>query len=436
MNRLYGAVPVLVVLLTSRLWGQQYGWTVVARPDSVYGLNAVCFVDSSHGWCASALRIYRTTDGGVTWKTGTQPYEPAFLYDLSFSDTQLGWAVAAIGGAMIWRTTDGGLSWIDQTGYLGNRRYLATVAVSAQKDITVGSTDYLYPDTGKIIQTTDGGTTWIERSVADSIAGFDDLFFLDSLHGWAPSGMINGGPAILRTQDGGTTWQVLPSQGQHQLFFLDTVRGWAARGSQIYRTSDGGVSWQYLTFIHDPDPLSHDDLGTSALSFSDALNGRAFGSIVYQGIITEGIYRTTDGGLSWFRESIGLTGDFGGVNDAQMLDAYHGWAVCNEGSVLRYQLLDSGGNPPALPLAYSLDQNYPNPFNSTTTIQYKITGRTYVTLQIYDLLGRRVQVLVDQMQETGNYDVRFDGSMLSSGVYYYRLNVGEYTQTKEMILMK
>ena len=431
MKRLCGAVPVLLMLLTGRVWGQQYGWIVTARPAPAHGLFSVQFLDSLHGWCAGGDSIYWTTDGGTTWLHGQQNF--GVIKDLSFSDTLDGWAIG-FGGA-IWRTTDGGRSWWEQhAGF--SRYYYGTATLSKLKNITVGTTYNFYPDSGKIVQTTDGGTTWIEQSVADSIAGFDDLFFLDSLHGWAPSGIINGGPAILRTQDGGVNWQVLPSQGEHQLFFLDTVRGWGAVGSGIFRTGDGGNTWQYLTSIYDPDPLSGDQLATKSLSFSDTLHGRAFGTIFYRGILTEGIYRTTDGGLSWFRESIGLTGDFGGVNDAQMLDAYHGWAVCNEGSVLRYQLLDSAGNPPGLPLTYSLHQNYPNPFNSTTTIQYEITGRTYVTLQIYDLIGRRVQVLVDQMQEAGNYDVRFDGSMLSSGVYYYRLNVGEYMQTKEMILIK
>ncbi len=85
---------------------------------------------------------------------------------------------------------------------------------------------------------------------------------------------------------------------------------------------------------------------------------------------------------------------------------------------------------------YELTQNYPNPFNPTTSIQYAISSKQFVTLKIYNLLGREVATLVNENKEAGNYMVNFDASILPSGVYIYKLQAGDFVQTKKMILLK
>ncbi len=86
---------------------------------------------------------------------------------------------------------------------------------------------------------------------------------------------------------------------------------------------------------------------------------------------------------------------------------------------------------------YNLEQNYPNPFNPTTNIRYSIRDAGLVTLKVYDLLGREVATLVNQVQQPGNYQVSFDASRLtSSGMYIYRLQSGSFTRTMKMLLVK
>ena len=85
---------------------------------------------------------------------------------------------------------------------------------------------------------------------------------------------------------------------------------------------------------------------------------------------------------------------------------------------------------------YALNQNYPNPFNPTTTISYTIPKDGMVTLKIYDVLGREVETLVNQVQEVGKYEVQLDGSRLASGVYFYRLVSGTHVITKKMLMLK
>ncbi len=85
---------------------------------------------------------------------------------------------------------------------------------------------------------------------------------------------------------------------------------------------------------------------------------------------------------------------------------------------------------------FRLDQNFPNPFNPATAIGYHLSTVSHVTLKVYDVLGRVVANLVNHVQRAGRYEVRFDGSNLPSGVYFYRLEAGNYTATKKLMLVK
>jgi hypothetical protein len=88
------------------------------------------------------------------------------------------------------------------------------------------------------------------------------------------------------------------------------------------------------------------------------------------------------------------------------------------------------------PLSFSLDQNYPNPFNPTTKIKYTIPSSSYTTLRIYDVLGNEVYTLVNGQKQAGNYEVDFNASKLSSGVYFYKLQSDGLTQTRKMVVLK
>ncbi|MEZ4823233.1 MAG: T9SS type A sorting domain-containing protein [Ignavibacteria bacterium] len=89
-----------------------------------------------------------------------------------------------------------------------------------------------------------------------------------------------------------------------------------------------------------------------------------------------------------------------------------------------------------VPDKYSLSQNYPNPFNPTTNVEFGIAELGFVTLKIYDGLGREVQTLVNGNLSPGNYKVDFDGSNFASGIYYYKLEAGNFVETKRMMLLK
>ncbi|GAB6282626.1 MAG: hypothetical protein STSR0008_13720 [Ignavibacterium sp.] len=89
-----------------------------------------------------------------------------------------------------------------------------------------------------------------------------------------------------------------------------------------------------------------------------------------------------------------------------------------------------------LPKEYSLSQNYPNPFNPVTRIQYTVGSRQFITLKVFDILGREIVTLVNEEKPLGNYEIEFDGSNLPSGVYLYRIQSGSFSDTMKLILLK
>jgi hypothetical protein len=256
------------------------------------------------------------------------------------------------------------------------------------------------------------------------------VLFVDSLHGW-----INASSsfAVFRTTNGGENWQPFSSPFFSAIEFIDTLRGWGASGRSFYRTMDGGTSWDSLFTV----PSPGDNFYAADLSFPDSLYGWAFGWGVYQGNITEAIYHTTNGGVTWFRESIGLTDDLGTLSDGVMLDRTHGWTAAADGRVLAYRPTTwVPERLPEVPTTFSLRQNYPNPFNPATTIEYQLKERSTIQLAVYDLNGRLTQLLVEGMQEAGTYRIRWNASGIASGIYWYRLKAGSYEEGRQMILLR
>jgi hypothetical protein len=94
-----------------------------------------------------------------------------------------------------------------------------------------------------------------------------------------------------------------------------------------------------------------------------------------------------------------------------------------------------------IPSSFKLEQNYPNPFNPSTNIKYRvpsgsITDNKFVSLKIFDILGKEVETLVNEKQSPGEYEVNWDASQYPSGVYFYKLSAGDFSETKKMLLVK
>jgi hypothetical protein len=97
---------------------------------------------------------------------------------------------------------------------------------------------------------------------------------------------------------------------------------------------------------------------------------------------------------------------------------------------------DGVSDQPKMPKVFLLYQNYPNPFNPSTTIQYGLPHKSLVSLMVFNALGQLVSQLVSGEQEAGYHEVRFEGAPLASGVYFYRLQAGDFVQTRKLLLVR
>ena len=95
-----------------------------------------------------------------------------------------------------------------------------------------------------------------------------------------------------------------------------------------------------------------------------------------------------------------------------------------------------GSDDKTIPTDYTLFQNYPNPFNPSTAIEFSLPVNSNVTLTIYNLLGQVVTTLVNEDKPAGTYSVEFNATSLPSGIYFYKLEAGNFIQTKKMVLLK
>jgi hypothetical protein len=285
---------------------------------------------------------------------------------------------------VILRTTDGGVHWSKQYSQIGHPYLRAVSFADANIGTAVGD--------NIIIHTADGGVNWTKQ-VWEESGGFCGVSLAD----------VNTGTVVGRVFDS--------SHG---------MGGWI---NVILGTTDGGVTW--VTQWKGAATLS-------GVSFADLNNGTVVGNLGT-------ILSTSNGGATWVARDGQTTASLYGVSFA---DATTGTIVGDRGIILNTV---SGGTtsvemkPTAvlpLPGGYVLSQNYPNPFNPSTTIKFELPKTTVVRLSVYDLLGREVSVLVNDKRDAGVHEVKFDGANLASGAYFYRMQAGDFTLTKRLLLLR
>jgi hypothetical protein len=277
---------------------------------------------------------------------------------------------------------------------------------------------------GRVLRTIDGGNSWVDQSVSPPVT-LNAVSFYDEQTGIVVGG-IGIGPGTARwTTDGGSTWN-LPSFGSFPgLFAVKMMNRTDAiavgNSGTIRRTTDGGNSWH---------PVSGASRALYGLSFPESTTGYAVGSAGY-------LLRTIDGGTTWTEQLSRVGGNLRGVSFSSELI---GTAVGDNGTILRTTtggvfvgLRDADNR---IPSVMTLAQNYPNPCNPSTTIVFSISASAHVSLKVFDLLGKEVATLANDQLVPGSHTRTFDASRLSSGVYFYRLQVGTSIQTRKLLLVK
>ena len=412
----------------------QSPWVNLAR-FTTKNLSRVSFVDSLTGWVAGdSGGVFRTTNGGQSWEVQDTKITNN-IFDLFFVDRSYGWAVAlqymqdtSWYGTVLLRTTNGGGTWMKRNLPM---EYFYSLAFFDSVNGWMAGHD------GKLRKTTDGGITWSNAMVDSSIVmGFPikHLDFYSRNYGFAVGGSIDAAGVVWKTTNGGDRWAAVNPDGDgeplHGTHFIDSLNVMAVGGdfdlgSGIVRSKDAGRSWQYVYL----------GIWGEARAISFRTPGEGYVPLGFPGTYMV----TGDTGRTWHDFT---TPDTEAVFDVKFPDSLHGYMVGALGTVLKYDPKIVGVNPdvPDLPAATALFQNYPNPFNPGTTISFTIPQSSFITVKVYDVLGREVATIFKGEQGAGVHEVEFDGRTLASGVYYYELTTtnprDKSTQVRKMLLVK
>lgn len=409
--------------------------------------------------------LFKTTDGGVTYAEQVSPITSATAHfnDISFTDENNGFAFSSGGGII--KTTDGGTTWVNANTPFGTTAVYAGHMFNANKVIAVGGS-------AKAFMTTDGGTSW--NAVSTAIPGnYFTVRFYNNDFG-VIAGYNSPTPVASKTTDGGTTWTAftfpLDFDGSSlwgvgfkntDIFWLSGING------VIYYTTDGGTTWTKskpvtgntlysFTVVGDNMWLSGTQgtiikgyvdpaIPVEMVSFNASVSGNSVNltwktatEINNKGFDVERKYD----GETWNKIAF-VAGK--GTTTETMVYSYSDNNLKKGNISYRLKQIDFDGSfeysnivelEVGAPDKFELAQNYPNPFNPVTLIKYSLAAKSKVELKIYNILGKEVAKLVNEIQDAGSYEVRFNAANLSSGVYFYELNAGSFNSKKKMVLLK
>jgi photosystem II stability/assembly factor-like uncharacterized protein len=379
--------------------------------------------DSLGGWTTSG--VYKSTDAGASWtivssgiwdSKGVQaiivhPTNPNIVYVGVFNAL----AVSAVG---VWKTTDGGTTWSAASTGMDNKQVLALAFNPSNPNVLYVGTSMMVPSTStgpcKVFKSCDAGATWTA-----AVTGIPQL-------------STDNNPIRCLSVSTFDTSVVLAG------LFLNAT----ALTGGMYVTTNGGTSW---TQKHSGLPLTTGTLPRACLIKPGSSTELYAGIDQSAGTGIMGMFRSTDQGTTWT--------DFNGGSIGASVTTIRALVFKTTGNptlfcgaatttgtkgVHEYSWLASGisGNNNNVPKTYGLSQNYPNPFNPVTKISFQLPFTGYTKISVYDMMGKEVAILVDGIQKAGYYDVNFNGSSLSSGVYFYRIFTDKFVSTKKMILVK
>ncbi len=445
MKKIIYVLVCLVFVISSLIYSQS-GWYQQTNPLNNVQLVQIHFVSASEGWISAVNgKLLHTINSGNNWLTVT-PETTDTLYassdaagNLSFVNPLTGWVIyskvslSQFNGPAIYKTTNGGINWnkLSAPAYEGGFTIRFVDANNGWIMLVNPSSN-----TTGIFRTTNGGTNW--SIVNTPVMGYP--YFLNANTGWlVPQSFTSPGftsDTIRKTTDAGLTWTAPWGTNIQVRFtaihFSDANNGWQVGNyGRVLKTTNGGTSWNYVT---------NTGLDTTYKCRGVQFLNANTGWICTEQDMTNTVYvlYTNNGGTSWSWQSPPVSNLLKGLH---FYDALNGGLIANDNGNGFICHTISGGIgvkqiSTEMPLAFSLSQNYPNPFNPSTYIKFDVSKGSFVSLVVFDALGREVAVLVNEDLKPGTYEADWNASQYPSGVYFYTLRTEGFTETKRMVLIK
>ena len=276
-----------------------------------------------------------------------------------------------------------------------------------------------------IFCSTDDGLNWLEINRPMSGGQIGGIFIDSTGNLYSPVLTYPTNDYIHRSSDNGGSWTYILRSWIYSfgcntsgLLLLSGLYWDWAFYYNLYKSTAYGNSW---------DEISH----KTFLSLTVTKEGKVYGYNDF----TNNMQFSSDTGQTWIDYSSGLPS---GRITSLVIDTSGYLVVGTPDGVYRTvsQVTSVKSNEIEQPTEYFLSQNYPNPFNPTTTISFAIPKNQNVELKVYDILGTEVVTLVNEEKPQGSYEIQFEGSGLTSGIYFYQLKTSTFVETKKMILMK
>lgn len=361
--------------------------------------------------------VFYSSNNGESWAARNTGLTLPKLHGLALNSS--GTLFAGTYGAGMFRSTDKGLNWVPiNNGFTELKVW--TVSVTNQ-GIFSGTMHGMF-------RSTDNGNSWtlltngffdVGVMIVSDVNSSGHIFAIELSHG------------IYRSTDNGNTWNATNSG----LPIVDIVQSLGIdRDGFIYTESSGKI---YRSINSTVTPVELSSFSGIAIGNNIDLNWKTASELNNRGFQVE--RKNTEGDFV----TIGFIKGFGTTTEEQEY-SYIDKDLPAGKYIYRLRQVDFNGTfkiynaveVEMLPEKFSLSQNYPNPFNPSTNISYAIPYEEHLTLKIFDILGNEIQTLVNELKPAGRYNINFNAANLPSGVYYYILQAGNYSETKKLLLLK